>query len=152
MVPKSLTEEGTTLGPLLRKAVEALIREVYEGGLAEAGFPDLRPAHGAVLRHMPANGARATDLALRAGMRKQSMGYLLDDLQTLGYVESVGDPDDRRARIVCFTDRGREAQAAAARISAAAEARWASALGARDWAVTRRTLERLGEIVEEEAK
>ena len=59
------------------------------------------------------------------------------------------DPDDRRARIVRLTERGAKAQETALRISAGAETRWATDLGLRDWATTRRTLKRLADLLDD---
>ncbi|MGV3615540.1 MAG: MarR family winged helix-turn-helix transcriptional regulator [Fimbriimonas sp.] len=144
MVPKNLTDERNTLGSILRRCFEALVETVY-GRLGEQGFVDLRPAHGAVFRHVLPDGMRATELAARAGMTKQSMGYLVADLEARGYVEQGPDPTDGRAKVVRLTARGREAQAAAARISGEVEREWAARVGAAEWHFTRQTLGRLVE-------
>ena len=146
MVPKSITDERRTLGALLRRPFEALVREVYDR-LAEEGFEDLRPAHGAVFRHILPEGSRTTELAAQAGITKQSMGYLVDDLASLGYAELGPDPQDGRAKRVRLTPRGEEAQEAAARFSAELEESWAQSLGPREWAAMRRTLARLGDML-----
>jgi DNA-binding MarR family transcriptional regulator len=98
------TEEENTLGALLRGAYDALAARVY----AEVGaeFPGVRHAHSAVLRHILPDGSRATDLAERAGMTKQSMAYLLDTLHDRGYLAFVPDPDDGRAKLAVLTERG----------------------------------------------
>jgi hypothetical protein len=44
--------------------------------MAEAGFPDIRPAHSNLFRNMTEGGSRVSELAERAQMTKQSMGYL----------------------------------------------------------------------------
>ena len=76
---KNLTEEVGTLGALLRLPYQALARRLYRE-IAENGFPDVRPAHGSVFRHILPEGSRVTDLAERAGMTKQSMSYLVEYL------------------------------------------------------------------------
>ena len=57
-------------------------------------------------------GGHAPDRARRAcaGMTKQSVGEIVDDLVALGYVERIPDPADRRAKLICLTERGEEAQ------------------------------------------
>lgn len=140
------SEERRTLGSLLRRAYEGLAHEVY-ARMAEEGFNDVRPAHSSAFRHIPPQGARTVDLAARTGMRKQSMGYLLDDLETLGYVHYSPDPTDGRARIVRLTHRGEAAVQTLERLSAEVESTWAARLGARDWAATRRTLDRLVSLI-----
>jgi DNA-binding MarR family transcriptional regulator len=39
-------------------------------------------------------------------MTKQAMGQIVDDLEQLGYVERIPDPEDGRAKIVRFTAAG----------------------------------------------
>jgi DNA-binding MarR family transcriptional regulator len=75
-------------------------------GLHALGYTDLRVSHHAVFVNLGIEGARLVDLAARAGMTKQSMGQLVDDLQRLGYVERASDPSDGRAKIVRPTSRG----------------------------------------------
>src|SRR5215467_15194486 len=93
------------IGALLRIPREAAIKQVV-AGLVAAGFGDVRPAHFTVFQHLPPEGMRLTALAEAALLTKQSMGYLVDDLETLGYVERVPDPADRRAKLVRLTTRG----------------------------------------------
>ena len=44
----------------------------------------------------------------RVGITKQAVSQLVDDLETLGVLTRLLDPDDARARRVVFTDRGRQ--------------------------------------------
>lgn len=79
---------------------------------------DVRPAHYAVFRNLPCEGARVSELAAGAGMTSQSMGELVSDLERAGYVERRADPHDGRARVVVPTETGRDAlDTAAASIS-----------------------------------
>ena len=48
------------------------------------------------------------DLGRRVGVDRSVMTYLVDDLISVGYVERVPDPADRRARRVIITEAGRE--------------------------------------------
>ena len=59
-----------------------------------------------VFASLGARGTRLTDLAQHAGMTKQAMGQIVDDLERLGYVERTPDPADGRAKIVRFTAAG----------------------------------------------
>lgn len=140
MHDRPVTEQNRTLGALLRLTYEAMQREVY-GALAARGFPDIRPAHSAVFRHIGPNGTRLTALAERAGMTKQSMAYLVDDLQAAGHLRSVPDPSDGRARIVRLTERGQAVLAALLALSVEAEARVAERIGERRAGRLRRALE-----------
>src|SRR5579884_143824 len=128
-LPGSSRHERPNIGILLREPVQEVVRRVT-AGLAEAGFDDLRPAHTAVFQHIDADGSRLTDLAERAQITKQSMAYLVDYLEQRGYLERRPDPNDRRAALICLTERGWEQVRAALETIAAVEAEWAERLGA----------------------
>lgn len=76
--------------------------------LQAAGFSDLRPAHSQVFGAMSLQGSRVGEMAAHAGITQQSMSELVDGLERLGYVERRPDARDRRAKIIAFTERGRE--------------------------------------------
>jgi DNA-binding MarR family transcriptional regulator len=127
-LPGSSGHERPNLGVLLRDPFQEVVRRVSIG-LADAGFDDLRPAHTVVFQHIEAGGSRLTDLAERAQITKQSMGYLIDYLEQRGYLERRPDPSDRRAALISLTDRGWEQVRAALRIIATIEEEWTSVLG-----------------------
>jgi DNA-binding MarR family transcriptional regulator len=122
------SEDRRMIGALLRIPREAAIRQVL-AGLATAGFGDVRPAHFTVFQHMPPEGIRLTELAEAALLTKQSMGYLVDDLEALGYVERVPDAADRRAKLVRLTPRGREVDDTVRAVIRQIETEWAAGLG-----------------------
>lgn len=144
-------ERRQTLGALLRLPYEALQREVY-GGLAARGFPEIRPAHSAVFRHIAPGGSRLTALAERAGMTKQSMAYLVDGLEAAGHVRSLPDPRDGRARLVTLTAKGEKVVAALLELGAEAEARLAERIGAKRAARLRRALEEWVAAIEQDRR
>ena len=130
MTRKSLTDSHATLGALLRRPYEWLSAVMYPE-LAARGFDDVRPAYSAVLRNLPASGARVSDLAAHAGMTKQSMGYLVDQMQATGLVEVTPDPQDRRANTVRLTARGEQVVATGIELSKHFEAHLAKLVGPR---------------------
>jgi DNA-binding MarR family transcriptional regulator len=130
------------IGALLRIPREATLRRVVDG-LAAAGFGDVRPAHFTVFQHMPPEGIRLTALAEAALMTKQSMGYLVDDLEALGYVERVPDPADRRAKLVRLTSRGRAVDDTVRAVIRHIEADWARRLGEQEYQQLTRLLRAL---------
>lgn len=73
--------------------------------LAEAGFADIQLAHFKVLRFPPPENERPIDLAQRAGMSKQAMNYLLQQLEELGYVRRVS-VEQSSTRLVSLTAKG----------------------------------------------
>jgi DNA-binding MarR family transcriptional regulator len=116
------------IGVLLQVPFAVLGQRVQEG-YAAAGFGDVRPAHEPVFRFLAPEGNRVTDLAARAGMTKQAMGYLVDYLVQHGYLERVPDPTDRRAQVVRRTERGWEVNRTARRVVEQVQAEWAHELG-----------------------
>jgi DNA-binding MarR family transcriptional regulator len=123
------TEAQRTLGALLRAPYEDLSRRLYDQ-LARRGFPELRLAHSPVFRHILPGGSRASELAERSNLTKQSMAYLVDSLAASGYVELVPDPSDRRAKLVKLTSKGTRAQRVALELSRQLEAEYAQLIGA----------------------
>jgi len=121
-------EDRRMIGALLRIPREATIQRVM-AGLVAAGFDDVRPAHFTVFQHMPLEGIRLTALADAALLTKQSMGYLVDDLEAHGYVERAPDPADRRAKVVRLTARGRRLDDTVRAVILKIEADWSRRLG-----------------------
>ena len=131
------------MGILLRVLHQEVVARV-SAELARTEFDDIRPAHTAVFQHIAAEGSRLTDLAERAQITKQSMGYLVDDLEERGYVERRPDPTDRRATLVSLTERGWGQIRAALAIIAALEAEWTRTLGKERMELLRELLTELG--------
>ena len=98
-------------------------------GIQAAGYPEIRVAHGAVMPNLDPEGTRIVELAARAGMTKQSMGELVDDLEAKGFVERRPDPSDRRAKIVVLTKKGRRQSRAALRVIGRMERQYRERLG-----------------------
>lgn len=93
---------------LLRMAYNALAARIFLSVVSTSDFNDLRPSHGNAMEQLELeDGLRLTDLAVRAGITAQSMGELVDDLESKGYLERRPDPDDRRAKRIYLTERGR---------------------------------------------
>ena len=136
------------IGALLRIPREAALREVV-AGLAAADYGDVRPAHFTVFQHIPPEGIRLTALAEAALMTKQSMGYLVDDLEALGYVERVPDPPDRRAKVVRLTARGQAVEETVRTVIRQIEADWAAQLGQKEYQHLTRLLRALIALLEE---
>src|SRR4051812_21713187 len=95
------------MGLLLKLPYVALERHL-SARLHALGFGDLRPAHYAVFQSLVPQGSRLTELAERAGMTKQSMGYLVDYLEDHGYLRRVPDPQDQRAQVIRTTAKAKK--------------------------------------------
>lgn len=135
------------MGVLLRTPHHAVASRIHRGLLAR-GFDDLQPAHLAVFQNIEAEGSRTTQLAAKAQITKQSMGYLVDHLEERGYVRRELDPLDGRAKLVRMTERGWQVMDAAFAIVDDLEAEWAAQLGEQRYQQLREGLGELFEIVE----
>lgn len=143
----SAEPQAKMIGALLRVPFQETVRRI-DADLDAAGFVDLRPAHFAVFQHMDPGGTRLTELAERAQITKQSMGYLVDYLSRAGYVERTADNRDGRAILVRLTARGDDVTRAARESLGRLEREWEAILGAERYSELRQTLIALGEAVE----
>ena len=130
------------LGVLLRTGWHGFLDELF-ARLAAEGFDDLRPAYSPVFQHLEPGGTRIGVLAERAQMTNQSMGYLIDALESRGYVERTRDPADRRAALVVITNRGREQITTARRLIAEIEREWEHRIGSQRMTALREGLQAL---------
>jgi DNA-binding MarR family transcriptional regulator len=144
---RNISATARTLGYLLRLPYERLSEQVY-GALAAEGFPEVRPAHSAVFRHIAASGSRVSDLAEQAGLTKQSMAYLVETLASAGYLSIAPDPSDGRAKLVRLTRRGQAVSATLVRLSRDAEREFAARLAPGQMASLRSLLGELAEVLE----
>jgi DNA-binding MarR family transcriptional regulator len=127
---------------LLREAFLALNDRVIVR-LAGRGHDQVRPAHGTVFQHLDDTGTTVSRLAERAQMTKQAMAELVAHLERHGYVERRPDPDDRRAKLVVPTGRGREVLATAQALVPEVEQELADLLGPRRVVRLRDDLDRI---------
>ena len=119
--------------------------------LEERGWPDLRASQAALLLNVDRRfGTRLTELARRAGVTKQAMMVVVDELEVRGLVRRTPDPEDGRAKVVRLTARGRTLAAECRRAVAAVEARARRTIGGRRYESLRETLDLLLEAEEEE--
>lgn len=112
-----------------------------------AGFTEIAPAHNAVFASLPPEGARAADMAARAGITRQSMGEVVRDLVRLGIVEMVPDPSDGRAKVVTYTAYGKEVAQAGFDHIVALDQQFRDEFGDEDYDVARRVLDRIRELL-----
>ena len=130
-------------GLLLYLPYRYLEERVLEA-LREQGYP-ITASQARVFQRIGPHGSRLVDLAAATSLTKQSVGFLVDKLETAGYVTREPDARDARARLVTITPTGRTLVEEGARIGAEVEREWADLLGADDLAQMRRALARLSE-------
>jgi DNA-binding MarR family transcriptional regulator len=114
----------------------------------ERGYPQAKPAHNAVFGALSSHGARASDLAVRAGITRQSMGEIVRDMVGLGWVTMEPDPLDRRAKLIKYTPAGIEMTTGGFQHILELEERFAEEFGAERYEHVRDVLERVVELLE----
>ena len=136
------------LAILLREPFRVMTGRLLDR-LQETGHGAVRGPHGLVLQYLDDAGTRASVLAERAQITKQSMAELIAHLERHGYVERVPDPADGRARLVRATDQGRAVFAIAREVVAEIDAELDARMGADRVAQLRALLQELGAALEE---
>jgi DNA-binding MarR family transcriptional regulator len=116
------------IGALLSIPSFDLSAQVHQR-LHSRGFKEVTDSNSTIMKLLGPEGDRITELARKAGMTKQSMGYLVDQLGEAGYVERVADPRDARAVIIRRTKKGWAYNRAAAEEVAKLQEEWTRLLG-----------------------
>jgi len=82
------------------------VNMVIVESLHQRGFTELRSTHTALLSNLDLEGNSLTLVAQRAGITKQAMGRLADELIKLKYVTRTVNKNDKRSVIIKFTSDG----------------------------------------------
>ncbi len=120
------------IGALLRMPAEAVRRRMLEH-LRARGFDGLEAAHLNVFQYPGPEGARPSELAAELGMSKQALNYMLGELERLGYLERLPDPEDTRSKRIALTARGSAAVKTMLDAVRAVERDWRRELGAKEF-------------------
>lgn len=137
-----------SIGHLLFRCARLLNERALARARARTGKP-IRTAHTTLFPHIDLEGTRLTDIAKRVGVSKQAVGQLVAELEEMGAVERVDDPEDGRAKLVRFTrSRGRLALFDGFELLAELESELEAELGARTMNDLRRALQRLLPVLE----
>jgi DNA-binding MarR family transcriptional regulator len=135
------------LGILLFVANRALEQRAFDAVVA-AGITDITLAQARIAARIASDGSRVSDLAEQARVTKQTVTFMVDQLERAGYVRRVADPIDARARLVIFADRGLAAKEVARRTEVAVQDEWTRHLGRRATTRLHQILTQLREITD----
>jgi DNA-binding MarR family transcriptional regulator len=130
------------IGALLRVPWEEVQRHMLQR-LHDQGFTDIDAAHLNVFQYPGPQGVRPSELAIRLGISKQALNYLLGQLERLDYLQRQADPDDLRSKRIMLTKRGEAAIGVIRRAVGEVEIGWAEQLGPRRFAQLRTLLAEL---------
>ncbi len=115
--------------------------------MRDAGY-QVTAAQARLAQRIAPGGSRLTDLAEQAQVTKQTASLLVAALEREGMVERVPDPEDGRARLIRFTDRGHAAARQALEVVMHVEQEWRDHLGPELAASLREALLELRQIAD----
>jgi DNA-binding MarR family transcriptional regulator len=127
------------VGQLLRDALARFESELIAETPSFEGT-EWRPTHNHVLRHLDRDGTRASVIAERAGLTRQAITMIVDELEEAGVVRREPDPEDGRAKRIVYTEAGLRSFDESRRRIAAIERRWKRELGPEAWEALRAAL------------
>ncbi|APA99059.1 MarR family winged helix-turn-helix transcriptional regulator [Nocardia seriolae] len=110
---------------LLSRMLHRHYAQAVGAAMRAAGFGDIRPSDAKAFPFVPADGITVGELAVRAGVRKQTMAETVTRLVQAGYLERKPNPRDARSQLVLLTERGRRARPVAAEAGDRVERQWA---------------------------
>ncbi|OUR61169.1 hypothetical protein A9Q74_10285 [Colwellia sp. 39_35_sub15_T18] len=97
--------------------------------LHEKGFSDIALFHTVLIANLDADGDQITSIAEKAGITKQAMGQIVNDLENKGYVKKTKSLRDKRAYLIEFTEHGKDALRAAYEVKIIIEKEYMALLG-----------------------
>jgi DNA-binding MarR family transcriptional regulator len=91
---------------ILITAANRCVSDRLVAAVSTAGGEAMRPSFGFVLRAVAAEQPTVSRLAELLGVSKQAASRLADDMVSLGYLDRIGDPGDRRRTRLRLSARG----------------------------------------------
>ena len=73
-----------------------------QNALEPSGLKPITRSQAFIIGHIATGEKRASKIAASLGVSRQAVSQALIELEQLGYIELVPDPDDRRARVIRF--------------------------------------------------
>lgn len=122
-----LPTDRLAVGQLLTRLLHEFRVAMFDAEAA-GGFPDVRFVHLQVWGNVGVDGIRLTTLADRANLSLAACSELVNELQSLGYLERRPDPTDGRAKLIHPTAKGLRLLDAAGGRVAEIEADWRARL------------------------
>ncbi len=108
-------------------------KQAFAQGMVAAGHGWYAEARGSILPYIDPRGTKQSVLVQRIGLTKQAVQQMVDDLEREGVVARRPDPDDGRAKIIVYTDKGLKAQQDAERVKRQVEADIRAQIGDADF-------------------
>ena len=129
--------------PTLRNLLLSRYELLYERGFATAaehGYGDVTPAMARLFVLVARGRFSISELARRLAISRQSVHETVRMACDMGLVELAEDPENRRVRIVRFTDNGKRMSRTVLSVDRRMERDLARRIGARNVAMVKRIL------------
>jgi DNA-binding MarR family transcriptional regulator len=118
----------SNLKQLLLARADWFSREL-EQEISRSAYADLRPAESRLLAYMAGKPCHMAELARRLGVSRQAVHKVVAGLVKRGVLELADDPERPNAKLVLYTERGREVNRGGARLIEKIEDRISRAMG-----------------------
>jgi len=147
---KQQSSEATPAQPqptarLLITLFRAFEEDVVEK-LIKHGWKDISLSHLNVLRHLPYKGAQIVEIAQAAGLTKQAIGKIVNELSKRGIVKLASHAEDGRAKLVTLTAKGEKLIQDSIEIIIEVERTYEKTLGKKTYTELRTSLETLQQL------
>jgi DNA-binding MarR family transcriptional regulator len=119
---------GPNLKQLLLERSDWFAREIMKG-VRRSEHAYITPAQSRLLAHMGGRPMPMPELARRLAISRQAVHKTVTELARRGILEIRDDPERRNAKLVVYTERGRQVNRAGAAIIERVEERIATRLG-----------------------
>jgi DNA-binding MarR family transcriptional regulator len=129
------------LKQLLLARSDWFAREIMSG-VKRSEFAYITPAQSRLLAHMGGKPTSMAELARRLAISRQAVHKTVAELARRGILEIRDDPERRNAKLIVYTERGRQVNRAGAQIIERLEDRIAARLGRERLAELKALLER----------
>jgi DNA-binding MarR family transcriptional regulator len=120
-----LEADRRPIGQILVRLLHQLRTETFRVGASKGS--NLRFPHVQIIANLVGvDGIRLTDLANRATLSMAACSELVNELESLGYIERQPDPTDGRAKLIVPTKLGRLMLSESQKTIRQLEQRWAA--------------------------
>lgn len=130
---------ATNLKQLLLVRNDWFSSEIFKGAKA-AGYSSLTQSEARLLAHMAGKPMSMSELARRLSISRQAVHKSVAELERRGVLVVQGDPQRGNSKLVVYTAKGKELNAAGVKIITQIEARIAEQIGAENLDALKRIL------------
>lgn len=130
---------ATNLKQLLLARNDWFSSEIFKGAKA-AGYSSLTQSEARLLAHMAGKPMSMSELARRLSISRQAVHKTVAELERRDILEVQNDPQRGNSKLVIYTDKGKELNAAGVKIIAQIETRISEQIGAKDLEALKRIL------------